>query len=68
MELPRGHKLAIKGNVVSVTVYIQPIVDILHGPFDENVTDAVKLKMSFQFPEKNSLWTCPFCFALVNET
>ena len=43
-ELPRGRQYSIKGNVVNVSVEIQPVVDALPRPFDENVTVPVKLK------------------------
>ncbi|XP_060573123.1 uncharacterized protein LOC132731041 [Ruditapes philippinarum] len=49
-ELPRGRQLSIKGNVVNVPVDIQPVVNTLPRPMNENITVAVKLKkkMSFQ--------------------
>ena len=43
-ELPRGRQLSVKGNVVNVPVDIQPVVEALPRPFNENVTVAVKLK------------------------
>ncbi|WAQ97355.1 hypothetical protein MAR_030045 [Mya arenaria] len=49
-ELPRGRQLSIKGNVVNVPVDIQPVVNTLPRPMNENITVAMKLKkkMSFQ--------------------
>ena len=43
-ELPRGRQLSVKGNVVNVPVDIQPVVEALPRPLDENVTIPVKLK------------------------
>ncbi|XP_053405183.1 uncharacterized protein LOC128558914 [Mercenaria mercenaria] len=43
-ELPRGRQYSLKGNVVNVPVEIQPVVDVLPRPLDENVTVPVKLK------------------------
>ncbi|XP_053402924.1 uncharacterized protein LOC123548901 [Mercenaria mercenaria] len=48
-ELPRGRQLSIKGNVVNVPVDIQPVVNALPRPFDENVTVPVKLKKKMSF-------------------
>ena len=43
-ELPRGRQYSVKGNLVNVPVDIQPVVNALPRPFDENVTVSVKLK------------------------
>ena len=48
-ELPRGRQLSVKGNVVNVPVDIQPVVNALPRPFDENVTVPVKLKKKMSF-------------------
>ena len=48
-ELPRGRQLSIKGNIVNVPVNIQPVVNALPRPFDENITVAVKLKKKMSF-------------------
>jgi hypothetical protein len=48
-ELPRGRQLSVKGNVVNVPVDIQPVVNALPRPFDENITVAVKLKKKMSF-------------------
>ena len=48
-ELPRGRQLSVKGNVVNVPVDIQPVVEALPRPFNENVTVAVKLKKKMSF-------------------
>ena len=48
-ELPRGRQLSVKGNVINVPVEIQPVVDALPRPFDENVTVPVKLKKKMSF-------------------
>ena len=42
-ELPTGRKYSLKGNVVNVHVQIQPVVDALPLPFNEEVTVPVKL-------------------------
>ena len=43
-ELPRGRQLSVKGNVVHDPVDIQPFINALPRPLDENITVAVKLK------------------------
>ncbi|XP_062598648.1 uncharacterized protein LOC134260084 [Saccostrea cucullata] len=43
-ELPRGGQMSVKGNIVNVTVDIQPTVNALPRQIDEHVTIAVKLK------------------------
>ena len=48
-ELPRGRQLSVKGNVVNVPVDIQPVINALPRPLDENVTVAVKLKKKMSF-------------------
>ena len=48
-ELPRGRQLSVKGNVINVPVDIQPVVNALPRPFDENITIAVKLKKKMSF-------------------
>ena len=48
-ELPRGRQYSVKGNVVNVPVDIQPVVNALPRPFDENVTVAVKLKKKLSY-------------------
>ena len=48
-ELPRGRQYSIKGNIVNVPVEIQPVVDALPRPFDENVTVPVKLKKRMSY-------------------
>ena len=48
-ELPRGRQLSIKGNVINVPMDIQPIVNVLPRPFNENVTVAVKLKKKISY-------------------
>ena len=48
-ELPRGRQLSVKGNVINVPVEIQPVVNALPRPFDENVTIPVKLKKKMSF-------------------
>lgn len=61
-ELPRGRQYSVKGNVVNVPVDIQPIVNALPRPFDENITVAVKLKKKLSY--KSCAFTenvRPFC-------
>lgn len=48
-ELPRGRQMSVKENVVNVPVDIQPVVNALPRPFDENVTVAVRLKKRMSF-------------------
>ncbi|XP_060561861.1 uncharacterized protein LOC132721554 [Ruditapes philippinarum] len=48
-ELPRGRQYSVKGNVVNVPVDIQPVVNELPRPFDENITVAVKLKKKLSY-------------------
>ena len=48
-ELPRERQYSVKGNVVNVPVDIQPVVNALPRPFDENVTVAVKLKKKLSY-------------------
>ena len=43
-ELPRGGQYSLKGNVINVPVDIQPTVNSLPRPMDENFTVAIKLK------------------------
>ena len=43
-ELPRGGQYSLKGNVINVPVDIQPTVNCLPRPMDENFTVAIQLK------------------------
>ena len=43
-ELPRGGQYSLKGNVINVPVDIQPTVNSLPRPMDENFTIAIQLK------------------------
>lgn len=42
-ELPRGGQYSVKGNIVNVSVDIQPTVNSLPRKLDENVTVPVRL-------------------------
>ena len=44
--MPRCGQLSIKGNVVTVPVDIQPVVNVLQRKFYENITVPIKLKKS----------------------
>ena len=43
-ELPRGGQYSLKGNVINVPVDIQPTINRLPRPMDENFTVAIQLK------------------------
>ena len=43
-ELPRGGQYSLKGNVINVPVDIQPTINCLPRPMDENFTVAIQLK------------------------
>ena len=46
-ELPRGGQYSLKGNVINVPVDIQPTINCLPRPMDENFTVAIQLKRNF---------------------
>ncbi|MCG8076810.1 MAG: AAA family ATPase [Candidatus Thiodiazotropha taylori] len=48
-ELPRGGQYSIKGNVINVPIDIQPTVNSLPRPMDENFTVAVQLKKKLSY-------------------
>ena len=48
-ELPRGGQYSLKGNVINVPVDIQPNVNSLPRPLDENFTVAVQLKKKVSY-------------------
>ena len=48
-ELPRGGQYSLKGNVINVLVDIQPTVNCLPRPMDENYTVAVQLKKKLSY-------------------
>ena len=48
-ELPRGGQCSLKGNVINVPVDIQPTVNCLLRPMDENFTVAVQLKKKLSY-------------------
>ena len=52
-ELPRGGQYSLKGNVINVPVDIQPTVNCLPRPMDENFTVAVQLKKKLSYKK----WT-----------
>ena len=45
-ELPLGGQYCLKGNVINVPVDIQPTINCLPRPMDENFTVAIQLKKS----------------------
>ena len=48
-ELPRGGQYSLKGNVISVPVDIQPTINCLPRPMDENFTVAIQLKKKLPY-------------------
>ena len=48
-ELPRGGQYSLKGNVINVPVDIQPTIDCLPRPMDENFTVAIQLKKKLSY-------------------
>ena len=48
-ELPRGDQYSLKGNVINVPVDIQPTINCLPRPMDENFTVAIQLKKKLSY-------------------
>ena len=48
-ELPRGGQYSLKGNVINVPVDIQPTINCLPRPMDENFTVATQLKKKLAY-------------------
>ena len=48
-ELPRGGQYSLKGNVINVPVDIQPTINCLPRPMDENFTVAIQLKKKLAY-------------------
>ena len=48
-ELPRGGQYSLKGNVINVPVDIQPAINCLPRPMDENFTVAIQLKKKLAY-------------------
>ena len=48
-ELPRGGQYSLKGNVINVPVNIQPTINCLPRPMDENFTVAIQLKKKLSY-------------------
>ena len=48
-ELPRGGQYSLKGNVINVPVDIQPTINCLPKPMDENFTVAIQLKKKLSY-------------------
>ena len=48
-ELPRGGQYSLKGNVIIVPVDIQPTINCLPRPMDENFTVAIQLKKKLSY-------------------
>ena len=47
--LPRGGQYSLKGNVINVPVDIQPTINCLPRPMDENFTVAIQLKKKLSY-------------------
>ena len=48
-ELPRGGQYSVKGNVINVPVDIQPTINCLPRPMDENFKVAIQLKKKLSY-------------------
>ena len=48
-ELPRGGQYSLKGNVINVPVDIQPTINCLPRPMDENFRVAIQLKKKMSY-------------------
>ena len=48
-ELPRGGQYSLKGNVINGPVDIQPTINCLPRPMDENFTVAIQLKKKLSY-------------------
>ena len=48
-ELPRGGQYSLKGNVINMPVDIQPTINCLPRPMDENFTVAIQLKKKLAY-------------------
>ena len=48
-QLPRGGQYSLKGNVINVPVDIQPTINCLPRPMDENFTVAIQLKKKLSY-------------------
>ena len=48
-ELPRGGQNSLKGNVINVPVDIQPTINCLPRPMDDNFTVAIQLKKKLSY-------------------
>ena len=48
-ELPRGGQYSLKGNVINVPVDIQPTINCLPRPMDENFTVAIQPKKKLSY-------------------
>ena len=48
-ELPRDGQYSLKGNVINVPVDIQPTINCLPRPMDENFTVAIQLKKKLSY-------------------
>ena len=48
-EFPRGGQYSLKGNVINVPVDIQPTINCLPRPMDENFTVAIQLKKKLAY-------------------
>ena len=50
-ELPCGGQYSLKGNVINVPVDIQPTINCLPRPMDENFTVAIQLKKKLSYKQ-----------------
>ena len=48
-ELPRGGQYSLKGNVINVPVDIQPTINCLPRPMDDNFTVSIQLKKKLSY-------------------
>ena len=48
-ELPRGGQYSLKGNVINIPVDIQPTINCLPRPMDDNFTVAIQLKKKLSY-------------------
>ena len=48
-ELPRGGQYSLKGNVINVPVDIQPTINCLPRPMDDNLTVSIQLKKKLSY-------------------
>ena len=52
-ELPCGGQYSLRGNVINVPVDIQPTINCLPRPMDENFTVAIQLKKKLSYKKED---------------